>query len=103
MMSNARCWKEQLAALAIVTGLLSGCVTVRSEGRAVSICPPVVDYSREFQERAAEELARLPKGSAIEEMLGDYAVMREQARACRQKEGRKTGGLLKMQEIGTVL
>ena len=42
----------------------------------------MVEYGREFQARAAEELARLPEGSAIEEMLGDYAVMREQAQAC---------------------
>jgi hypothetical protein len=46
-------------------------------------CPPVVAYSREFQARAAEELALLPEGSAIEEMMADYVVMREQARACR--------------------
>jgi hypothetical protein len=42
-----------------------------------------VEYSREFQVRAAEELALLPEGSAIAEMLADYAVMREQARACK--------------------
>jgi hypothetical protein len=39
------------------------------------------EYSREFQARAAEELALLLHGSAIGEMLGDYAVMRDQARA----------------------
>lgn len=33
--------------------------------------------------RAAEELARLPEGSAIAEMLIDFAVMRDQMRACR--------------------
>ena len=48
------------------------------------MCPPVVEYSREFQVRAAEELARLPEGSAVAEMLADYAVMREQARAARR-------------------
>lgn len=32
--------------------------------------------------RAAEELALLPEGSVIAEMLSDYAVLREQARAC---------------------
>jgi len=42
----------------------------------------VVEYTREFQARAAEELVLLPERSAIAEMLGDYAVMREQARAC---------------------
>jgi hypothetical protein len=43
----------------------------------------VVEYGREFQARAAEELALLPHGSTIGEMLADYAVMRDQARACR--------------------
>ncbi|MGM0586764.1 MAG: hypothetical protein ACQEUZ_19155 [Pseudomonadota bacterium] len=47
------------------------------------MCPPVVEYSREFQARAAEEVALLPERSAVAEMLSDYAVMREQARACR--------------------
>ena len=43
----------------------------------------MVEYSREFQARAAEELMILPDGTAIAEMLSDYAVMRDQARACR--------------------
>ena len=47
------------------------------------MCPPVVEYSREFQARAAEELGLLPEGSAIVEMLADYSVMRDQVRACR--------------------
>jgi hypothetical protein len=42
----------------------------------------VVEYGREFQARAAEDLALLPQGSAVAEMLSDYAVMREQARVC---------------------
>ena len=81
MMSNARCWKQQLAALAIVTSLLSGCATVRSEDGRLATCPPVVEYGQEFQARAADELALLPEGSAIAEMLADYGVMRVQARA----------------------
>ncbi|MBP0485047.1 hypothetical protein J5474_21450 [Sagittula sp. M10.9X] len=83
MMSNAGCWMRRLAVLAIATSLLSGCAAVSSDGRAVRTCPPVVDYSREFQAQAADELALLPEGSAIAEMLIDYAVMRDQARACR--------------------
>ncbi len=82
MMSNARCWKQQLAALAIATSLLSGCATVGSDGGGSEACPPVVEYSWDFQPRAAEELVLLPHGSAIEEMLRDYAVTREQARVC---------------------
>lgn len=45
-------------------------------------CPPVVEYGREFQARAAEELTLLPDGSAVAEMLSDYAVMRDHAHAC---------------------
>lgn len=83
MMFNARCWRLRRAVLVIATSLLSGCATVTSEGRAVRICPPAVDYSREFQARAADELTLLPEESAIAEMLADYGVIREQALSCR--------------------
>ena len=82
MTSNARCWRRQLAVLAIATSLLGGCATVGSETGGTGTCAPVIEYSREFQARAAEELALLPEGSAVAEMLSDYAVMREQARVC---------------------
>ena len=82
MTSNAGCWKRRLAALAIATNLLSGCAAVSSDGRAVRTCPPVVAYSREFQARAAEDLALLQEGSAIAEMLADYSVICDQARTC---------------------
>jgi hypothetical protein len=61
---------------------LTGCVTAAFEAGGAGVCPPVVDYSREFQARSAEELALMPDGSAVVEMMGDYAVMREQARVC---------------------
>lgn len=82
MMSIAGCWKRRLAALAITTSLLNGCGTVRSEDGRLATCPPVVEYGREFQARAAEELARLPEGSAIVELLSDYVVLRDQTRSC---------------------
>ncbi len=47
-------------------------------------CPPVVEYSREFQAWAAEELALLPEGSAAADLLADYAVTREQVRTCQE-------------------
>ncbi|XOY54955.1 MAG: hypothetical protein ACMUJK_09070 [Rhodobacterales bacterium] len=59
----------------IVTSWLTGFATERFEAGGLAACPPVVEYSREFQARAAEEMARLPHGSAIGEMLSDYAVM----------------------------
>ena len=81
MKSSAECSKLRLVALAIVTSFLSACATVSSE-LVAGVCPPVVEYSQGFQARAAEELPLLPVGSAIVKMLGDYAIIREQARIC---------------------
>jgi hypothetical protein len=74
------CWRRRLAVLVGATSWLIGCTTAGFEAGSAAACPPVVEYSREFQMRAAEELAVLPNGSAVVEMLADYAVMREQAR-----------------------
>jgi hypothetical protein len=46
------------------------------------MCPPVVDYGPELQEKAAVELENLPEGSAMVGLLSDYGVMREPSRAC---------------------
>jgi hypothetical protein len=46
-------------------------------------CPPVRNYSDEFRKRAVAELDLLPANSAVEEMLTDYAVLRQQIRACQ--------------------
>jgi type IV pilus biogenesis protein CpaD/CtpE len=73
-------WMPRLVVLAIATSLLAACATARSDGGG---CPPVPAYTREFLARAANELQQLPSGSAIEQMLADYKVMRDQARGCR--------------------
>jgi hypothetical protein len=73
---------RQLGVLAIATISLTGCATVASDTRVATVCPPVVEYSREFQARAADELDLLPEGSALAEMLANYSVMRDQARSC---------------------
>lgn len=76
------CSRLRRVGLVLVTIWLSGCAAVSSDGGSLGACPPVVEYSREFQARAAEELALLPEDSAIMGMISDYAVMREQTRAC---------------------
>ena len=83
MTCNTRCSTRRLAVLAIATISLTACATGVSEPRIATVCPPVVEYTREFQARAAEELDLLPEGSAIADMLADYSVMRDQARACQ--------------------
>jgi hypothetical protein len=65
-----------------VASLPSACGTAGSDRSAVAVCPPVVDYGAELQEKAAVELDTLPEGSALVGLLSDYAVMRDQARAC---------------------
>lgn len=76
------CTRPMLAVLAIGTSLLTACVTVASDPRVATVCPPVVEYSREFQARATDELGFLPEGSATADMLSDYGVMRVQVRTC---------------------
>nr|WP_044008450.1 hypothetical protein [Leisingera methylohalidivorans] len=82
MRFSGGCWRRRLAVLVVATSWLTGCATAGFEAGGVAACPPVVEYSREFQAQAAEELATLPDGSAVVEMMADYAVMRDQARAC---------------------
>lgn len=60
---------------------LSACATVSSD--ALATCPPVVNYSVADQAHAAAEVEALPEGAMVVRMLGDYAVLRDQARACR--------------------
>ena len=59
---------------------LSACAMVSSNPTA--LCPPVVPYTRAEQAQVAGELMALPDGSLIADWLADYAVMRDQARAC---------------------
>ncbi|MFW5678314.1 MAG: hypothetical protein ACOCXK_01530 [Rhodosalinus sp.] len=60
-------------ALATGTSLLTAGATVGSETGGFGTCTPVVEGSRDFQARAGDELALLPLGSAIAEMLADDA------------------------------
>jgi hypothetical protein len=66
----------------IVTSWLTGLATESFEANGVAVCPPVMEYSRELQARAAEELAMLPNGSAVVEMMVDYTVLRAQLLIC---------------------
>lgn len=65
----------------IVMLWLNGCATAGSETRAP--CPPVAEYTAADQARAADEVEALPEGAVVVRMLSDYAVLRDQARACQ--------------------
>lgn len=80
MKSNASCWTPPAAALLVAMLGLSAFAMAGSEGQAP--CPPVVEYSAADQTRAAAEIEALPDGGVFVRMLSDYAVLRDQARAC---------------------
>ena len=82
MTCSGKCWRRRLVVLAIATSLLGGCGTAGPDRPASAACPPVVGYGAELQARAAAEVDALPEGSAVADLLSDYAVMLEQARAC---------------------
>jgi hypothetical protein len=81
MLSTAKCSTPPPAALMIAMLWLTGCAMVGSDTRAP--CPPVVEYTASDQASAADEVEALPEGAVVVRMLGDYAVLRDQARACR--------------------
>ena len=80
MKSNARCWTPPAVTLLIAMLWLSACTTAGSDVQAP--CPPAVEYSAADQIRAATEVSGMPEGAMVVRMLSDYAVLRDQVRAC---------------------
>jgi hypothetical protein len=50
---------------------------------AQNACPPIKPYSTAEQQKAAEELLKLPPGSMLGQMIVDYGSERARLRACR--------------------
>ena len=59
---------------------LTGCATASSDNAP---CPPVVEYNTADEARATAEVEAMPEGAVLMRMMSDYAVLRDQARACR--------------------
>jgi hypothetical protein len=49
----------------------------------ITVCPPTVQWSQSYQSRLADEIERLPKGSAVGEAMREHLRLREQLRRCR--------------------
>ncbi|WP_231701147.1 hypothetical protein [Aliiruegeria sabulilitoris] len=60
MTQSDECWRRRLVILAVAMSWLTGCATSASDVGNFEACPPVDEYSQEFQAQAAQELARLP-------------------------------------------
>ena len=78
--------KLKLIALLIGTSLLSGCASTVYKTQLEIYCPPIVEYSKEFNSRLVNEIESLPPGdSNIVEALSDYAALRDTIRACKKE------------------
>ena len=78
MKFKGECAMLRLTLALIGLACLSACATVVSD-----TCPTLFDYSEAEQARAADELDALPEGSALERLVGDYGVVRNEIRACK--------------------
>lgn len=67
--------------LALALSLLTACGTVNSNPACV--CPPIKEYSREFQGKLAMEIESAPRDAAFSEALIDYGALRKQLEACK--------------------
>lgn len=79
-MQRTGCSKRALPLLVLAALSLTACATAPS--RPSVVCPPVAAYDYAFQARLADEIQRLPPGTALERAMLDYARLRDQTRAC---------------------
>ena len=73
-----------MRALVFITAVaLSGCASVPSDPPTtyVSRCPPLKQYTRTQQTQLADELQKLPAGSVVGAVVGDFYQMRKACRA----------------------
>lgn len=78
-----RCTALPIIGIAIALFGLGGCANGAGSASNAAVCPPLRSYSEDFRKRAVAEMELLPDKSAVEEMLTDYAVLRQQIRACQ--------------------
>lgn len=77
--------KPSIAFVAASFSFLAACQSTQNYVPRPTPMPPLVTYSKETQQRAADELSKLPDDSAVVKMMGDYGNLRE---AIRKKGAR---------------
>ena len=71
----------------IAVTLVSGCATKVYRTQLEVYCPPITQYSEEFNTALANELDALPQTySTIPMAVMDYAKLRDRIRACEQEK-----------------
>lgn len=67
--------------LAAVMSLSTGCAS----GVSNTACPPLRNYSQDFNARLAGELEMLPAESTLVIAMLDYTALRDQLRICQRE------------------
>jgi len=71
--------------------LVSGCATKVYRTQLEVYCPPIAQYSEEFNAALADELDALPDNSTIPMVVTDYAKLRDRIRTCEQEKDNVNG------------
>jgi hypothetical protein len=66
----------------MLTLLLSGCHLTPPDVY-IHVCPVAPQYSKEFEQQAGQQLAKLPPTSPIVKMISDYISVRREIRDCK--------------------
>mgnify|MGYP000383193070 CR=1 FL=1 len=75
--------------LILVIGLasLTGCAGTVYRTKLEIYCPPIAEYSPEYNQKLADEIDSLPASStALETALTDYVNLRDRIRACDEEK-----------------
>ena len=64
----------------LAVSLLTACAGANSN--PATTCPPIKEYSREFQRKLADEINAAPANAAFPVAIQDYSVLREQLKSC---------------------
>lgn len=65
--------------------LLTACDEGTSDVVVRVVCPTIMQYDRQTQDRALAEYQSLPAGSALRVFIGDYKRLRDQVKVCRAR------------------
>ncbi len=67
--------------------LLTGCGETVYRTKLEVYCPPIKQYSPEFNQKLADEIDSLPaQSSAVEEAMKNYIYLRDRIRLCNTEK-----------------
>ena len=73
-----------LPSVLLLTLCVTACKPEDFKPYQVVVCPKLREYDPAFLQQALKEYERLPEGSTIKIMFGDYKALRDQVRVCLQ-------------------